>query len=153
MKRDISDLKNDISGLKSDFPRLDFDIQVTRNVNTKLPERLVTMERSCYAKKQYSRSEFLEILGITESVVDNGHELKVLEILEENDVSIDPSSFGDCHRLASEGWSKKSIIKSNRCKDIHRISLNKNKLNNLNSESVNLLGETKAFITESLCLY
>ena len=43
------DLKNDLSGLKSHFSKLEADIQVTRNVNTKLSERLVTMERRCYA--------------------------------------------------------------------------------------------------------
>ena len=45
LKKDISDLKIDLSGQKSDFYKLEADIQVTRNVNSKLSERLVTMER------------------------------------------------------------------------------------------------------------
>ena len=45
LKKDISDLKIDLSGLKSDFYKLEADIQVTRNVNSKLSERLVAMER------------------------------------------------------------------------------------------------------------
>ena len=60
LKKDISDLKCDLSGLKSDFSKLEADIQVSRNVNSKLFERFVTMERRCYAKEQYSRSECLE---------------------------------------------------------------------------------------------
>ena len=49
LKKDVSDLKSDLSGLKSDFSKLEADIQVTRNVKSKLSEKLVTMERSCYA--------------------------------------------------------------------------------------------------------
>ena len=47
LTKDISDLKSDLSRLKSDFSKLEADIQVTRNVNSKLSERLVTMERRC----------------------------------------------------------------------------------------------------------
>ena len=79
MKKDISDLKSDLSGLKSDFCKLEADIQVTRNVNSKLSERLVTKERRCYANEQYSRRECREISGILASIVDD-LESKVLEI-------------------------------------------------------------------------
>ena len=53
LKRGISDLKNDLSGLKSDFSRLEADMQDTRNVNSKLSERLVTI-KGRYANEQYS---------------------------------------------------------------------------------------------------
>ena len=68
LKRDISDLKSDLSGLKSDFSKLEADIQVIRNVNSKLPERLLTVERRCYANEQYSRRECLKIVGIPASL-------------------------------------------------------------------------------------
>ena len=47
LKKDISDLKSDLSGLKLDFSKFEADIQVSRNVNSKLTERLVTMQRRC----------------------------------------------------------------------------------------------------------
>ena len=47
LKKDIFGLKNDLSGLKSDFSKLEAVIQVTRNVNYKLSERLMEMERRC----------------------------------------------------------------------------------------------------------
>ena len=153
LKKDISDLKSDLSGLKSNFSKLEADIQVSRNVNSKLPERLLTMERRCYANEQYSRTECLEISGIPESLADKDLESKVLEILEEIDVRIDPNLVEDCHHLPFKGSSKKVIVKLNRRKDIHRILSNKNKLKNLKPESVHLPGETKVFINESLCLY
>ena len=110
-------------------------MQVTRNVNSKISERLVTIERRCYANKQYS-SRCLEISGIPASVPDNDLESKVLEILEEINVPIDPTWAEDCHRLLSKGSPKEVIIKSNRRKDIYRILPNQNKLKNLKLELV-----------------
>ena len=153
LKKDIFDLKSDLSGLKSDFSKLEADIQVTRKVNSKLSERLMTMERRCYANEHYSRRECLEISGIPASLADEDLESKVLKILEEIDVPIDPTLVEDCHRLPSKGSPKKVIFKLNRRKDIHRILSNKNKLKNLKPKSVHLPGETKVFINESLCLY
>ena len=59
LKKDISDLKYGLFGIKSDFSKLKADIQVSRNVSSKLSERLVKMKRRCYANKQYSRRECL----------------------------------------------------------------------------------------------
>ena len=69
LKRDISDLKSDLSGLKSDFSKLEADIQVSRNVNSKLSERRLTMERRCYASGQYCRRECLEISDLESKVL------------------------------------------------------------------------------------
>ena len=126
LKKDISDLKSDLSGLKSDFSKLESDIQVSRNVNSKLSQRLLTKKKRCFANEQHSRRECLEISNIPASVANKDLESNVLEILEENDVSIDPALVEDCHRLPSKGSSKKVIVKSNRRKDIHRILPNKN---------------------------
>ena len=153
LKKDICESKIDLSGMKFDFSKLEADIQVSRNVNSKLSERLLTMERRCYANEQCSRRECLEISGIPTSVADKDLESNVLEILEEIDVSINPTLIEDCHRLPSKGSSKKVIVKLNRHKDIHRILSNKNKFKNLKPESVHLPGEAKVFINESLCLY
>ena len=152
LKKDISDLKSDLSGLTSVFSKLEADMQVNRNVNSKLSGKLVTMERRCYANEQYSRRECLEISGIPASVADKDLESKVLEILEETDVPIDPTLVEE-HRLPSKGSPKKVVVKLNRRKNIHRILSNKNNIKNLKSELVLLPEETKLFINESLCLY
>ena len=85
-------------------------IRVTRNINSKLSEKLVTMQRSCYASKQCSRRECLDILGIPASVDDKDLESNVLEILEKIGVPIDPTLVEDCHRLSSKGSPNKVII-------------------------------------------
>ena len=111
------------------------------------------MERRCYANEQYSRRKCLEISGIPASATDNGLESKILEILEEIDIPIDPKLVEDYHRLLSKSSPKKVIIKLDRRKDFRRILLNKSKLKNLKPELVNLPGETNFSIDESLCLY
>ena len=123
-------MKSDLSGLKSDFSKLEADIQVSRNVNTKLSERLLTMGRRCYANEQYSGRECLEISGIPASVAGKDLESKMSEIWEEIDVPINPTLVEDCHCLPFKGWSKKAIVKLNHHKDIHRILSNKSKLKN-----------------------
>ena len=96
----------------------------------------MTIERKCYAKKQYSWRECIEISGIPASLVDNGLKSKVFEILKEINVPIDPSLVDDCHCLPSKDLPKKVIIKLNRRKDIRGILSNKNKLKNLKPEFV-----------------
>ena len=135
------------------FSKLEAIIQVSRNVNSKLSEQLLTMDRRCYANEQYSRRECLEILGIPASVAGKYLESKVFEILEEIDIPIDPTLVEDCHCLLSKGSSKKFIVKLNRRKDIQWILSNKNKLKNLQPELAHLPGEIEIFINESLCLY
>ena len=96
--------------LNSDFSKLEAEIQVSRNVYSKLSERLVIMGRKCYANEQYSRTEFLRISGIPASVADNDLESKVLEILEETDVPVDPTLVEDCHHLRPKARQRKSLL-------------------------------------------
>ena len=88
-------------------------MQVTRNLYSRLSERLVTIERRFYTKEQYSRMESLEIFGIPSSAADNSLESDVSVVLEEIDVPIDPSLVEDCHFLPSKIPPRKFIIKLN----------------------------------------
>ena len=72
LKRNICDLKNNLSGLKSGFPKLKANIQVTKNINTKLSDRLVTIDSRCYVNEQFSRRECLKTSGTPTSVANNG---------------------------------------------------------------------------------
>ena len=110
----------------------------------------MTMERRCYTNEQYSRRECLEISDTSASVADNDLESKVLEIMEEIQVPINPSIVENCHRLPSKGSPKKVIKKLNRRRDIRRILLNKNRLKNLKPESVTCLGK-QMFLLINVC--
>ena len=99
----LDDLKNKFEELKTKFTKLEADVNISRNVNSKLSDRLINVERKCFANEQYSRRECLEISGIPPSVKGNKLEIKVLTILEEIDVPVDPGLVEDCHRLPSRG--------------------------------------------------
>ena len=99
----LDDLENSFDELKTKFIKLEADVNISKNANSKLSDRLINAERKCFANEQYSRREYLEISGIPPSVKDNELETKVLTILEEIDAPVDPGLVEDCHRLPSRG--------------------------------------------------
>ena len=62
------------------FINLESQLLVTKNVNSLLQQRVIDLERQCWANGQYSRRKCLEIAGILESVKQNELEDKVLRI-------------------------------------------------------------------------
>ena len=141
----LDDLKNNFDELKTKFAKLEADLNIL--------DRLINVERKCFANEQYSRTECLEISGIPPSVKDNELETKVLTILEEINAPVDPGLVEDCHHLPSKGNPKKVILKLNLCRDARKVLLNKKKFKNLDSETVNLHSGTKIYINESLSIY
>ena len=66
----LDELKNDLNELKTKFCKLESDLQISRNVNHKLSDKLVVLERKCHANEKYSRRECLEISSIPAEVGD-----------------------------------------------------------------------------------
>ena len=73
----LDELKNNLNELKTKFCKLEFDLHISRNVHDKLSDKLMVLERKCYANEQYTRRECLEILGIPAEVGDKDIEKKV----------------------------------------------------------------------------
>ena len=147
----LDELKNDLNDLKNKFCKLESDLNVSRNVNDKLPDKLVVLERKCYANEQYSRRECLKILCIPAEVGDNAFEKKVLEILDAIGATVNRDLVEDCYRIPLKGSPKKVILKLSWRKDSRRVLLNKKKLKSLKPESLNLPAHLKIYINESLC--
>ena len=101
-----------------------------------LMERLVVTERKCWANKQYSRKECLEISGITESVSDNALEDKIQGVLRGIDVEVDTENIESCHRLRGKGSKGRVIPKPSRRTDAEKIKLNKKKLKNMDHKKL-----------------
>ena len=121
----LDDSKNNFDELRTKFTKLEADVNISRNINSKLSNRLINVERKCFANKQYTRRECLEISGIPPSVKDTELETKVLTILEEIDAPVDPGLVEDCHPSPSKGNPTKVIFKLNRRKDARKVPLNK----------------------------
>ena len=64
MNTDLSGLRQDLSDLKENYIKLESELSVARQVNNKLKEHIVSLERQCWSNSQYSRRECLDITGI-----------------------------------------------------------------------------------------
>ena len=80
----INDIKTDLSELRKYYEKLESDVIITKQVNTKLCDKMKFLERQCWVNERYSRRERLEISGVPESVTVNELEGKVLKLLEKN---------------------------------------------------------------------
>ena len=57
----LSAITDELKELKTDFRKLESDLAISRYVNNQLTNQLILVERKCWANKQYSRRECLEI--------------------------------------------------------------------------------------------
>ena len=78
-----NELLEEIRKFNDNFSKLQSELAVTKQVNTELTKRIVTLERQCWANAQYSRKECLEVVETPCQVDDNLLETKVLSILWE----------------------------------------------------------------------
>ena len=86
-----------IADLKSDYRRLDSELSIPRSVNSKLCDRVTSLEHQCWASNQYSRRECLEITGLPENIENGNLEDLTLKALNEIGVNIDSKNVEDCH--------------------------------------------------------
>ena len=85
----ITNLTTEVKDLLGYFKKLEADLAVTKDVNSKPMERVVQTERHCWANAQYSRRDTVEVIGILSSIRDQDLEGKVRNIFEEIGVNID----------------------------------------------------------------
>ena len=133
----LARIQSDIGNLRNHLKTVEADLAITRNVNSKLGERVVSIERQCWGNSQYSRRECLEINGFPESLKNENLEETVLKVFEELDVVVDPSNVEECHWVASR-TSKIVIVKLSRHKDTSKILRVKKNLKNLNLSSLGI---------------
>ena len=146
----IDDIKTELSELRKYYEKLESDT-ITKQVNTKLWDKMKFLDRQCWASEQYSSRECLEIFGVPESVTDNDLEGKVLNLLEIIDVEGHPDHIEACHFIRSSTGPKKVVINTSRRKDADKIPRAKKKLKGLD---LSLIGINSAvFINDSLCPY
>ena len=72
---------------------------LTKNVNTKLMERVVQTERQCWANAQYSCQDTIEVIGTPSSIRDQDLKEKVHNVFGEIGVIIIECDMKSYHRL------------------------------------------------------
>ena len=103
----------------NDFSKLEADVKIAKNINNLLSQRVVDLERQCWANAQYSRRECLETVGIPRSVDDNSLEEKVIQVFEKVGCNIDSTSIESYHRITKR--NDRVIVKFSRRKDCQQV--------------------------------
>ena len=63
-----TDALEEIRNFNENFLKLEYEINIVKNVNTLLNKTVNDMERQCWANTQYSRRECLEVVRISREV-------------------------------------------------------------------------------------
>ena len=107
----LTNISKELADLRNKFTKLESDLDISKNINSKLSSQLTEVERKFWANDQYPKRECLEISIIFGDISQNDLESKVCDIYRECDADIDPANIEACHRLKSNHWPKKVIVK------------------------------------------
>ena len=95
-------MNSELLDLKNKFTKLESDLEISRNVNNKLVDQLIRLERKCWENERHSRKECVEISGIPQSIEQIDLEKTVLNVFDKIDAPVDPQNIEACHRLKSD---------------------------------------------------
>ena len=74
-------------------------LSILKNVNPDLEKRITVLEKSQTNADQYNRRNNVEIIGISNDVLDNDLEKKVIGICKDSDIFITSSDIEGCDHL------------------------------------------------------
>ena len=149
----LTNINKELTDLRNKFTKLESDLVISKNINTKLSSQLTMVERKCWANEQYSSRECLEISSIPDCISQIDLEIKVCDIFHERNADIDPVNIEACHRLKSNHWPKKFLAILAKKNDALKILREKKKLKTTDVSHQGFPPNTVVFINESLCSY
>ena len=149
----MSAISYELKELKKNFRKLETDPTISCNVNEKLTQQLILIERKWWTNEQYSRRKYFEFSVILESVQNDVFEECISKMFNECDTPVNPANIEACHNLKSKAKSKKFIIKLSKRKDVFRFLQRKKKLKSVHITNVGLPQWSLVFINQSLCSY
>ena len=109
--------------LDGSFSKLKTEESLTKQVNTLLSNRLVSIERQCWLNAQYSRRECLHIISIPSEVEANALEEKVVAIFEKLGCNIPTECIIASHRISKKNpshcqvFAKKGLPAGSGCQE------------------------------------
>ena len=146
----VSNPTEEVQKLNTNFELLKSDFIATRIENNSLSERLIALERQCWANAQYSRWECLEITGIPSSVNDKDLEEVVCKTITKAGVDITADNIEDFHHVGNKG---QTIIKFGKRKVPRQVLSVRKDLNKVKMSDIDLTGQSTLYINQSLCPY
>ena len=99
LESQIAKLTTEVKDLLAHSKKLEADVVIDRNVNSKLVERVVATECQSWENGPHSRRDMLEVVGIPIFVRNNTLEQKVCDVFQEIGVDICDCDIQACHRL------------------------------------------------------
>ena len=105
----------DVPNASDTITKLSSKLSITKNVSTLLSCRSVTLEQQCWTNGQYSRWEYLDIVGIPHKDDGGVLEEKVMNNFDKIGCSISPDHIESCHRFSKK--SDTMIVTFSRQKD------------------------------------
>ena len=104
-----------VNSLMTENGKISSQLMVVSNVNILLVTRVTELEKQQAKMEQYSRTNNVEISGISNEVSDENVEKKVIDICKESGIDLNPCDIEACHRLPSgrvnTSSSKRVIVK------------------------------------------
>ena len=150
----ISNLNDTISQLQSTNEKIASDLLIVKNVNAKLEERIISLEKSQAMSEQYSRRNNIELSGIPNDTAEDNLEKVVIDICHDSDVEIEPKDIEGCHRLPVSRYSRDSnkrvIVKFVNRKHPEAMLRNKKSISDKDFSHLNVHG--KVFVSLPLLL-
>ena len=77
--------------------KLTSELVITKNVNSRLKERIINSEKNQAKGEQYSRRNNVELSGITNSICDEDLENTVINICKEPGINVNARDIEGCH--------------------------------------------------------
>ena len=111
----IHKLTEAIDRISLENRKLTSELVITKNVNSRLQQRIMNLEQNQAKGEQYSRRNNVELSGIPNSICDEGLENNVINICKESGIDVDARDIEGCHWLLlsrnSRGLDKRVIVK------------------------------------------
>ena len=104
----ISKLNDTISQLQSPNEKIRSELAVVKNVNTKLEERIISLEKNQAKSEQYSQRNNIELSGIPNDIPEDNLEKVLIDICHDSGLEIEPKDIEGCHRLPVYRYSRDS---------------------------------------------
>ena len=153
----INDELKELKELRTNFRKLETDLVVTRNINKKLIQQLILVERKWLANQQNSRQTNKTPVESTwhfrKSWVCSGWWLGRLRLKNFNECNISCANIEACHRLKSKANPKRVIIKLSERANVFNILQRKKKLKSADITNVSLPEGSLVFKYQTLCSY
>ena len=77
-----ANIDKDMCKLRKDFEKREADVAISRSVNTKLRDKIISLNRQCWSNSHYSRSEYLKTTGLPDNIKNEDLKEKVLMVFE-----------------------------------------------------------------------